>query len=70
MSARSPNGARRTATSVAEALRTGVPPLQRHVRVGSHLFTHTLFPVYIAALLSLGLWLRDPRLRAILATTA
>jgi hypothetical protein len=37
-----------------------------HVRVGSPLFSHTLFPVYVAALLWLGLWLRDQRLRAVL----
>ncbi|WNG41623.1 DoxX family protein [Archangium violaceum] len=37
-----------------------------HVRVGNPLFSHTLFPVYIATLLWLGLWLRDERLRAVL----
>ena len=37
-----------------------------HVRVGSPLFTHVLFPTYIAALLWGGLMLRDPRLRAII----
>ena len=37
-----------------------------HVRVGSPLFTHILFPVYLAALLWAGLLLRDPRLRAFL----
>ena len=35
------------------------------VRVGSPLFTHTLFPVYVAALVWGGLLLRQPRLRAI-----
>jgi hypothetical protein len=35
-----------------------------HVRVGNPLATHVLFPVYVAALLWLGLWLRDARLRA------
>jgi hypothetical protein len=34
-----------------------------HVRVGSPLFTHVLFPVYVAALLWGGLWLRDRRVR-------
>jgi hypothetical protein len=34
-----------------------------HVRVGNPLFTHVLFPVYVAALLWGGLWLRDARLR-------
>lgn len=37
-----------------------------HVRVGNPLFSHVLFPVYVAALLWLGLWLRDRRLRAVL----
>lgn len=37
-----------------------------HVRVGDPLFTHTLFPIYVAALIWGGLWLRDQRLRAIL----
>ncbi len=36
-----------------------------HVRVGSPLFSHVLFPVYVAALLWGGLWLRDRRLQAI-----
>lgn len=35
-----------------------------HVRVGSPLFTHVLFPTYVAALLWGGLVLRDTRLRA------
>jgi hypothetical protein len=34
-----------------------------HVRVGSPLFTHILFPTYVAALLWGSLLLRDPRLR-------
>ena len=38
-----------------------------HVRVGSPLFTHTLFPIYVAALLWGGLWLRDGRVGALLA---
>src|SRR5262245_11961410 len=37
-----------------------------HLRVGSPLFSHTLFPIYVATLLWLGLWLRDLRLRALL----
>jgi DoxX-like protein len=36
-----------------------------HVRVGDPLFSHILFPTYVAALLWLGLWLREPRLRAL-----
>jgi hypothetical protein len=35
-----------------------------HVRVGSPLFTHVLFPVYLAAFLWASLMLRDPRLWA------
>lgn len=38
-----------------------------HVRVGNPLFSHTLFPIYVAALLWGGLWLRDARLRLWLA---
>ena len=34
-----------------------------HVRVESPLFTHTLFPVYVAAMLWAGLWLRDRRVK-------
>lgn len=37
-----------------------------HVRVGNPLLTHVLFPVYVAALLWGGLWLRDTRLRRLL----
>ena len=37
-----------------------------HVRVGSPLITHVLFPTYIAALLWSGAVLRDARLRALL----
>ncbi len=41
-----------------------------HVRVGSPLLSHTLFPVYVAVLLWAGLWLREPRLRALLPVRA
>ena len=34
-----------------------------HVRLGSPLFTHVLFPVYLGILLWLGLFLRYPTLR-------
>ena len=37
-----------------------------HVRLGNPLFTHVLFPVYVALLLWGGLWFRDGRLRALL----
>jgi hypothetical protein len=37
-----------------------------HFRVGNPLFSHTLFPLYVAALLWGGLWLRDRRVRALL----
>jgi hypothetical protein len=36
-----------------------------HVRVANPLFSHTLFPVYIATMIWGGLWLRDARVRAI-----
>lgn len=36
-----------------------------HVRVGNPLFSHVLFPIYIAALLWGGLYLRDGRLRSL-----
>lgn len=34
-----------------------------HVRIGSPLFTHTLFPIYVAALIWGGLFVRETRLR-------
>lgn len=37
-----------------------------HVRVGTPLFTHTLFPVYVAVFIWLGLYLRDHRVKAII----
>jgi hypothetical protein len=37
-----------------------------HVRVGSPLFSHVLFGVYLGIIVWGGLWLRDPRLRALL----
>lgn len=37
-----------------------------HVRIGSPLFSHTLFGVYLGIALWIGLWLRDPRVRALL----
>jgi len=37
-----------------------------HVRVGDPLFSHALFPVYVAALVWGGLFLREPRLRALI----
>ena len=36
-----------------------------HVRVGNPLFSHILFPTYVAALVWGGLYLRDARLRAL-----
>jgi hypothetical protein len=41
-----------------------------HVRMGNPLFSHILFPTYIAALLWLGLWLRETRVRALLPLRA
>jgi hypothetical protein len=37
-----------------------------HLRIGSPLPSHTLFPIYVAALIWGGLYLRDARLRAFL----
>ena len=37
-----------------------------HVRVGDPLLTHTLFGVYLGVALWAGLWLRDPRVRALM----
>lgn len=36
-----------------------------HLRVGSPLLSHTLFGVYLGLFVWGGLWLREPRLRAI-----
>ena len=36
-----------------------------HVRVGDPLVSHVLFPVYVAIFIWGGLYLRDPRLRAL-----
>ncbi|HEV2506589.1 MAG TPA: DoxX family protein [Mesorhizobium sp.] len=37
-----------------------------HIRIGNPLFSHTFFGIYLGLLLWGGLWLRDPRLRALL----
>ena len=37
-----------------------------HVRIGSPLFSHILFGVYLGLMLWGGLWLRDPRVRALI----
>jgi hypothetical protein len=37
-----------------------------HFRLDNPLLTHTLFPIYVAALIWGGLYLRDPRVRAVL----
>lgn len=37
-----------------------------HVRVGNPLFTHELFPIYVALLIWGGLYLRERRLKALL----
>ena len=38
-----------------------------HARVGDPLLTHTLFGAYLGAVAWAGLWLRDARVRALLA---
>ena len=37
-----------------------------HLRLDNPLFTHILFPIYVAALLWGGLYLRDARVRAVI----
>jgi hypothetical protein len=37
-----------------------------HVRIGNPLFSHVLFGVYLGVMLWGGLWLRDPRVRAMI----
>ncbi|HEX3158236.1 MAG TPA: DoxX family protein [Gemmatimonadaceae bacterium] len=37
-----------------------------HLRLDNPLFTHTLFPIYVAAFVWGGLYLRDERVRALL----
>lgn len=37
-----------------------------HMRIGSPLFSHTLFGVYLGIILWAGLFLRDPRVRALI----
>ncbi len=37
-----------------------------HLRIGDPFLTHTLFPIYVGALLWVGLFLRQPRLRRLL----
>lgn len=37
-----------------------------HFRVGSPLFSHTLFGVYLGVLAWGGLWFREPRIRALI----
>lgn len=38
-----------------------------HVRVGSPLFSHTLFPIYVAVVIWLGLYLRDRRVKVLIS---
>ncbi|RUW25835.1 MULTISPECIES: DoxX family protein [unclassified Mesorhizobium] len=40
--------------------------ISTHVRIGSPLFSHTLFGVYLGVILWGGLYLRDPRVRALI----
>ena len=41
-----------------------------HVRAGNPLFSHLLFGVYLGVMLWAGLWLRDPRVRALMPLRA
>lgn len=38
-----------------------------HVRVSNPLFSHTLFPIYVAVFIWLGLYLRDARVKALIS---
>lgn len=38
-----------------------------HIRVSNPLFSHTLFPIYIAVFVWLGLYLKDVRLKVFLS---
>ncbi|RUW55103.1 DoxX family protein [Mesorhizobium sp. M1A.F.Ca.ET.072.01.1.1] len=40
--------------------------ISTHVRIGNPLLSHTLFGVYLAVVLWGGLYLRDPRVRALI----
>ena len=40
--------------------------ISTHVRIGNPLFSHTLFGVYLGVMLWGGLYLRDPRVRALI----
>ena len=40
--------------------------ISTHLRVGNPLFSHVLFPVYLALFIWGGLYLREPRLRALI----
>ena len=40
--------------------------ISTHVRIGNPLFSHTLFGVYLGVILWAGLYLRDPRVRALI----
>jgi hypothetical protein len=40
-----------------------------HLRIDNPLFSHILFPTYVAALIWGGLYLRDPRVRALIRPT-
>lgn len=55
------------ALEAGKALQWAIGAIASRVRVGNPLFTHTLFPVYIAVLIGLGLYLRDARARGIVA---
>jgi hypothetical protein len=44
--------------------------LASHLRLGDPLFADVLFPIYVAALLWGGLWLRDGRVRALVGRPA
>lgn len=57
----------RRTSALGAVLMTGVlgGAVATHLRVGSPLFSHVLFGVYLGALMWGGLYLRDPRVRAV-----
>jgi hypothetical protein len=40
--------------------------IETHLRIGNPLFTHTLFGVYLGLMIWGGLYLRDPKIRALI----
>ena len=56
-----------TTSILGAILLTGYPggAVATHARVGSPIFSHLLFPVYLSIMIWLGLYLRDVQLRSL-----